>query len=231
MSDSDDMACLREYVRTGSQPAFAQIVRRRGPMVHAAAMRQVRDAHAAEDVTQTVFIILDRKAPLLVKRDVLLSAWLLTTARYAAIHARRRTTRRRKHERQAAGMKRESLDGGDGDFTSAHMHPVLDEALDGLREGDRRVIAMRYFDNRGMRSVAEALGCSEEAARQRLGRAIERLRTALGVRGADLMVDLIASLLPKDATEESPAFRPPRPNSDLLRPRTGDWSEQPSSNT
>src|SRR3954470_24700107 len=112
MSDADDMACLREYVRTGSSPAFARIVRRHRKRVHAVALRQLRDAHAAEDVTQAVFTILDRKARLLVERDALISAWLVTTARFAAIDARRQLLRRRKHELRASRLRRD-LDGGE----------------------------------------------------------------------------------------------------------------------
>ena len=74
-----DLELLSQYVRTGSQEAFAQIVRLYVDMVYSAARRQLRDAHLAEDVTQKVFVLLARKAPSL-KREVLLGGWLYNAA-------------------------------------------------------------------------------------------------------------------------------------------------------
>lgn len=180
MSEADDIACLREYVRTGSGLAFARIVRKHGKRVFATALRTVRDAHAAEDVAQTVFAALGSKAQLLTEREVSISAWLVTTARFTAIDARRRLLRRRQHERRAAAMKRESVDGENGCGLNAVIRAGVEDALGRLRPTDRRMIALRYLEGRGIRELAEELGCTEDAARQRLGRAVEKLRAGLG---------------------------------------------------
>jgi RNA polymerase sigma-70 factor (ECF subfamily) len=183
MSDMDDMAALREYVRTGSQPAFARIVRRHRGLVCAAAMRLVRDAHAAEDVAQIVFAVLGRKAPLLVEREVLISAWLVTTARFTAIDTRRRTQRQRAHERWAARLKRErsSIDEVGGAVN--HLRASIGDAVHRLRPKDRQIVTLRYFDGLSIRELSEALGCTEQATRQRVGRAVEKLRKAIGRDG------------------------------------------------
>ena len=180
MGDADDMDCLREYVRTGCGRAFEQIVRRHARTVSAAALRIVHDPHAAEDVAQTVFSILGRKARLLSEREVSLSAWLVTTARFTAIDTRRRLLRRRHHERRAAGLKRECDGCGFGNDDDLGGFSRIEEALARLKPKDRRVIAMRYFDSLDMAGLARDLGCTEEAARQRLGRAVGRLRKVLG---------------------------------------------------
>ena len=58
----DDSALLREYATERSESAFASLVQRHIHFVYSSALRQVRNAQMAEEVTQAVFIILARKA-------------------------------------------------------------------------------------------------------------------------------------------------------------------------
>ena len=62
MQAMDDMALLREYAARNSEAAFEELVTRRIGFVYSAALRQVRDPHLAEEITQAVFIILAQKA-------------------------------------------------------------------------------------------------------------------------------------------------------------------------
>jgi DNA-directed RNA polymerase specialized sigma24 family protein len=74
MNERADLDLLRDYFEQGSQAAFAELVRRYVNLVYTSAVRQVRDAHAAEDVTQAVFIVLAKKAKQ-VRGGTVLSAW------------------------------------------------------------------------------------------------------------------------------------------------------------
>ena len=49
---NDDMALVRDYAASQSEPAFATLVVRHLALVHSVALRQVRDPHLAQDVTQ-----------------------------------------------------------------------------------------------------------------------------------------------------------------------------------
>src|SRR5438132_12637746 len=169
---TEENALLREYAATASQPAFAELVRRYVNLVYAAAKRQSGgDAQLAEDVTQAVFIVLAQKAKT-VPPDRPLSAWLLKVTGYCAANARRQQARRDYHERRAAEMARHDS------HTSQHapadwdeLAPLLDECISCLRPADRDALLLKYFENKSLRQVGEALGISEEAAQKRVTRA------------------------------------------------------------
>jgi DNA-directed RNA polymerase specialized sigma24 family protein len=70
----DDMGLVRQYAASQSEAAFATLVERHSALVYSAALRQVGDSHAAQEITQAVFIILARKARAL-GPGTILSAW------------------------------------------------------------------------------------------------------------------------------------------------------------
>lgn len=177
-----DGELLRRYTETNSESAFAELVERHLPLVYSAALRQVNgDAQLAQDVAQTVFADLARKAASLANRPVL-TGWLYTSAHFAAAKAVR--TEQRRHTReQEAHLMNQLLGDPTPDLDWEKLRPVLDAAMLELNETDREAVLLRYFDNRPHAEIADRLGLSENAARMRVERALEKLHAVLSGRG------------------------------------------------
>jgi RNA polymerase sigma factor (sigma-70 family) len=204
-AEPTDMQLLHDYAASGSQDAFAQLVERRVDLVYSAALRQVRDTHLAHDITQAVFVVLARKARSLDGSRTHLSGWLIATTHWVALDALRKLARRRKHERKAAQMTPEAHEPQppSPDDAWQQLTPHLDAALARLREGDRAAIVLRYFEDKSMREVADELGVSEAAAKQRVFRAIEKLRKT--VSGGTLSAGAIGAAITAHAITAAPA--------------------------
>jgi RNA polymerase sigma factor (sigma-70 family) len=173
---------LQQYVRTGSEPAFRELVQRRVDLVYAAALRQLSgDEHRARDVTQEVFVRLARKASSLTNHPSL-AGWLYTTTRFIAVNVLRSESRRHHREQEAHAMQepgaehRESI-GWDT------MQPIIDEAMNELSERDRQAVLARFFIRQSYAEIGGQFGISENAAQKNVSRALDRLRDALVRRG------------------------------------------------
>lgn len=191
---------LTTYARTRDQDAFAQLVRLHGHWVCSAARRQLGDEHLAEDVTQAVFVLLARKAGHL-QRYRYLSGWLFHTLRYCVNEARRQRFRQQKRELEAARMRSEAIPQEAGWHELA---PVLDQALSALGEKDRQPILLRFYQQMSMAEVGTAMSISEDAAKKRVQRSLEKLRGVLTRKGVTAGAAL-AAVLSDHVTEAAPA--------------------------
>jgi len=202
MKTGDTAALLADYARTGSEPAFRELVARYVDLVYSAAVRLVgNDAELARDVAQIVFVDLARKAPRLAP-DVMLGGWLHRHTVFVASTVRRGERRRQARERQVVEMNAHP------DHTQenlARLAPVLDEAINQLGTQDRQAILLRFFEQREFPAVAAALGASEDAARKRVARALEKLRIILPGRGVSLSAAALAAALAGGAVTAAPA--------------------------
>jgi hypothetical protein len=76
--------------------------------------------------------------------------------------------------------------------------------MGGLREADRNAVLLRYFENQPLAEVGAALGVSEDAARVRVNRALEKLRATLTKSGVTLGVTLIAGAVGTNSVQAAP---------------------------
>ena len=175
-----DAELLADHRRSdGDDRPFAELVRRNIGWVHGAARRRLRDSHLADDVAQAVFILLHRKCPPL-SSDRALIAWLHRTTWYASEVADRTRRRQRHHETEAAMLRSQQ------DFSSCspspqneqweELAPLLDQLIERLGQRDREAVLLRFYRQMTFAQVGAAMETTEEAARKRVDRALEKLR-------------------------------------------------------
>ena len=196
--DMDENQLLSRFVANGSAEAFAELVERHTGMVYRLLRRQVIDPALAVVVTQAVFLLLWRKVAR-VRGPV--AGWLLTTTYFACRNARKIAMRREFHEKRAAEMKSETIQPDEREWED--YAPLLDKAMNGLARSDRDAVTLRYFS--GMTPYDVGACCvSEEAARKRVDRGIERLRATLSAKVPTLSVTTLAAQMGRKAVGAAP---------------------------
>ncbi|HEX2748143.1 MAG TPA: sigma-70 family RNA polymerase sigma factor [Verrucomicrobiales bacterium] len=187
-SDSD---LLHRFASEGDEAAFRELVERHAGMVNGVALRRTQDRAMAEEITQTVFAILVRKAASLGRES--LSGWLHHTAFLEARNACRKAAR-----------YRDALQQFSEHMTTLHssenpswkgIRPHLDEAISRLSAENRHLVVMRFYERKSIREIAAATGKSEEASRKSVQRSLHRLSGFLKKRGVLTTEAALAAVL------------------------------------
>ena len=204
MTREDDSILLRRYADAGAEDAFAELMRRNLDAVYSAARRRVGgDAHLAADVAQEVFLTVARHAGQLSRHPVL-AGWLHTATRNAAANVVRREIRRRQREQEAQIMQEIASD-RERDADWHQVAPVLDAVIDELGERDRIAVLLRFFDRRTFSEIGSVLQLSEDAARMRVERALDRLRGRLVHRGIRSSAAALGAVLTQYTVTAAPS--------------------------
>ena len=196
-----DWLLLRRYAKENSQEAFAVLTERYLGLVYSVCLRELHDPELAQDVTQAVFLLLARTA-LSFRSRTALPGWLFRTARFASQNARTRELRRRKYEEKAA-MERHPQARTDS-AAWEDIEPTLNQSLAALGEAERDCILLRFFQGLTFAETGAALGLSEEAARKRVTRALDKMRRFFGKSGVIVPGAALALLLTTHPAEAAP---------------------------
>ena len=191
---------LAEYAQTQSESAFRELVSCYLDLVYSTALRQVDgDTHRAQDVTQVVFTDLANQAPR-ISSDVMLGGWLHRHTCFVAANTMRSERRRLAREKEAVKMLNDepALD-------FSRVAPLLDETIDRLGEEDRVAIVLRFFEQKDYHAVGRHLNTSEDAARMRVNRAVDKLRDLLAQRGIRTTGAVLSGVITNNAVHAAPA--------------------------
>jgi RNA polymerase sigma-70 factor (ECF subfamily) len=186
---SSEEALIRAAQR-GDQEAFEQLVRAYDQQVLRMAHNLLRSPEDARDVYQEAFLRVYRNLPKF-RFDCSFSTWLYRiVANLCLDQIRKRKVR--KEEAPAVATASGDVDRfqfvaesrADVDpqrqVMSAEVNSRIQDVLGRLTARERLVFEMRHFQGMRLRSIGEALGVTEEAAKNCLFRATQKMRAALG---------------------------------------------------
>jgi RNA polymerase sigma factor (sigma-70 family) len=177
-TDAPDRELVARFVAARDEDAFAEIVRRHGPMVLAVCRRVTGRAHDADDAFQAAFMVLARRAAHLSKPE-LLANWLYGVAYRTALEAR---TARRRTEEHAVPHAPEPAAPQPPDDT-ADLRRAIDEELAQLPEKYRAAVVLCELEGASRAAAARQLGIPEGTLSSRLAHARKVLAERLSKRG------------------------------------------------
>jgi RNA polymerase sigma factor (sigma-70 family) len=198
-AEMSEYELLQIFRKQRSEEAFAELLRRYAGLVYSVAKRRLANGSLAEDVMQIVFIRF-AKAPPKVASSAHLAAWLHRTTLNVTVDMWRSETRRRNREQQSIVMEPATPENA----VWEELAPNLDEALNQLTDEDRHALLLRFFAGKSMRDVGAAVGISEDAAKMRVSRAVDKLRTQLGTVGAACTAAMLGTILSERSVEAAP---------------------------
>lgn len=171
-------ADLVRQIRFKDSEAEAELFRRMAPRIRLYGLRHLRDSHAADDLVQQVLITtLEALREGRLRKPEKLASFVLGTCRMTVLDLRRNRQRKERLLEQF---------GADLLSPVPPPEPLVDQdrlaqCVQRLKERERAVIVMTFYDEQIGADVARFLGASEANVRVIRHRAIGQLRTCMGV--------------------------------------------------
>jgi RNA polymerase sigma-70 factor, ECF subfamily len=173
----NDAELVRQIGFGTDREAEAELFRRMAPRIRLYGLRHLRDEHAADDLAQQVLITtLEALRAGRLREPEKLASFVLGTCRMTVLNLRRGTERKARlleqygAELPVAAQPAVTLD-----------HDLLQRCVEGLKERERTVVVMSFYDEETGADVAGFLGVSEANVRVIRHRAIRQLRECMGV--------------------------------------------------
>jgi RNA polymerase sigma factor (sigma-70 family) len=201
MDNVSDMALLRRFAGQNSEPAFAALVTRHINLIYSTALRATGNPDAAEEITQAVLIVLARKAGRISEKTIL-AGWLYQTTRLTAASFLKSERRRLQREHQA--YMQTEFRTAESDEAWKRLGPLLEDAMGALNDKERSAVVLRFFGGKTFAEVATEFDVTENAAKKKVGRALEKLHGYFSKRGVSSATAIIAGALSSNAVHAAP---------------------------
>lgn len=170
---------LIERLSGRDETALADLYDRYAGFVYGLAVRIVVDRHAAEDVTQEVFVSLWEHPERIDSGRGTLRGFLGTLTHRRAVEAVRREEAHRRREARVARDAADVPDVAEAVLRSDTSGKVR-TAVEVLPEAQRRALELAYFQGYTFRQVADVLDIPEGTAKSRLRLGLARIAENLG---------------------------------------------------
>ena len=178
----DDDALGRALV-AGDEAALAEAYRRWSALVHTLALRSLRDAEDAQDVTQQVFVSAWRGRSGFDPGRSPLPAWLtgITRNAIADVHARR--GREARDQRAAAAVAAVASPAAEAETARLAERLTVADELTRLGEPQRTIVALAFYEDLTHDQIAARLELPLGTVKSHIRRSLLRLRSRLEVDG------------------------------------------------
>ena len=176
---------VRDRLVARDPSALSDLYDQFGSYVFGLAARVIGDRHAAEDVTQEVFLSLWERPEAFEPARGRLRTFLGTLAHRRAVDLVRREEARRRRAAREAATATPIPDVGELAMAIVSAEQVRAE-VNRLPSEQRAAIELAYFGGRTYRQVAEELGIPEGTAKSRMRLGLGRIAQALEAQGVDL---------------------------------------------
>jgi RNA polymerase sigma factor (sigma-70 family) len=181
-AEAADGDLVRRFADTHDEAAFAELVRRHGPMVLATCRRVLYpDVHSADDAFQATFLVLATKAAG-VSPPERVGAWL----HGVAVHVAKKAKSWVRKIAPSAPSDLDKVPAALADPDAAEVRAKLDDVLAGLPSKYRSAVVLCELEGRSRTEAAAVLGWSEGTLSSRLARARKLLADRLARRGVVL---------------------------------------------
>lgn len=150
---------------------FADLYEKYFSLVYAYIARRVGNRATAEDLTSEVFQKALEYLPKYVWRGVPFRAWLLRIATNIIADRNRQAARE-----EELGDHEDATEISQSSLEEDQQRALLFRLVDQLPEDQRRVIALRFAEEKSIREIAQQLGRSEGAVKQLQFRGLQTLR-------------------------------------------------------
>lgn len=149
--------------------AFIALYKDCYPRIHRFVQRRIDDAELAQELAADVFRVAWQKWDGASATEI---SWLFTVARNLIGNAYRG------RERQSA-LQEKLMGSATGEQATTGDYEEVENALAALRDKDRDILQLAYWDDLTIAEIAQVLDCSQSSAKVRLHRAREAFRRLL----------------------------------------------------